>query len=138
MYFRTYDKFPVEAKEIRTEVFVKEQKFQEEFDSIDEYATHIIAYEEDKPIAVCRYFQNEEGKYVLGRLAVIQSHRGKNVGAHVIAEAERQVRELGGESLRLHSQLQAQDFYAKQGYIGGGEIEYEEFCPHIWMTKNLV
>jgi len=138
MYFRTYDKFPPEAKEIRTEVFVHEQKFQEEFDTVDHYAIHIIAYDEDKPIAVCRYFQNEQGQYVIGRLAVIKSYRGQNVGAKMIAETERQVKELGGDSLRLHSQLQAQDFYAKQGYIGEDEIEYEEHCPHIWMSKKLV
>ena len=35
----------------------------------------------------------------------------------------------------LHAQIQAQQFYEKQGDLPYGEIEYEENCPHIWMLK---
>lgn len=40
-----------------------------------------------------------------------------------------------GEYIMLHAQIQAQQFYEKQGDLLYGEIEYEENCPHIWMLK---
>ena len=40
-----------------------------------------------------------------------------------------------GEYIMLHAQIQAQQFYEKQGGLPYGEIEYEENCPHIWMLK---
>lgn len=40
-----------------------------------------------------------------------------------------------GEYIMLHAQIQAQQFYEKQGDLPYGEIEYEENCPHIWMLK---
>ena len=41
MEIKIYNQLPDEAKEIRLEVFVKEQGFEEEFDDIDETAAHI-------------------------------------------------------------------------------------------------
>ena len=29
-------------------------------------------------------------------------------------------------------------FYEKQGYEPYGPVEYEEYCPHIWMKKKLL
>ena len=52
-----YESIPKQAKEIRQKVFVDEQGFQNEFDDIDEAATHIVMFDEDKiPIATCRIF----------------------------------------------------------------------------------
>ena len=49
------------AKEVRQKVFVDEQGFHNEFDDVDETATHI-----------------------LGRLAVIKEYRGKNIGSFMV------------------------------------------------------
>jgi len=56
MEFKTYDKLPSEARDIRVEVFVKEQGFQEEFDSVDNYAMHVVVFDGGRAIATCRYF----------------------------------------------------------------------------------
>ena len=52
---KAYDNLPQEARNIRIEVFVKEQGFEYEFDSFDEQATHILAFDNDKAVATCRY-----------------------------------------------------------------------------------
>lgn len=57
MTFRIYDKLCEDAKQIRTEVFVAEQGFETEFDDTDSKARHIVGYDGEKPVAVCRYFR---------------------------------------------------------------------------------
>ena len=54
MEVKIYNKLPDEAKELRLEVFVKEQGFEEEFDDIDETAAHIVLFDGARPVGVCR------------------------------------------------------------------------------------
>ena len=56
MEIKIYNQLPDEAKEIRLEVFVKEQGFEEEFDDIDETAAHIVLFDGSFPVGVCRIF----------------------------------------------------------------------------------
>ncbi|MBO5363855.1 MAG: GNAT family N-acetyltransferase [Clostridia bacterium] len=138
MRAEAYEYLPPEAKEIRETVFLKEQGFSEEYDEIDEIATHIILFEGDTAIATCRVFPGETpDSYILGRLAVSKECRGRGAGSRMLAEAEACIRKKGGNYLTLHSQLHAREFYEKAGYLAYGEIGYEESCPHIWMKKEL-
>ena len=133
-----YNSLPSFAKIIREEVFIKEQGFESEYDEIDNVATHIVLFDNDLPIATCRVFESDTpGVYVLGRLAVKKEYRSKGIGTFVIGQAEKCVLSVGGNTLTLHSQLQAKDFYIKCGYSQYGQIEYEQSCPHIWMKKEL-
>lgn len=135
---KVYDKLPPDAVSLRTEIFVEEQGFEEEFDAIDETARHIVFYRAEEPVAVCRFFYDEERKsYILGRIAVKKELRGKGTGAHVIKTAERIIKETGGKIVSLHAQERASAFYEKQGYLLTEERGYEEFCPHVWMYKEL-
>ena len=140
MKISVYESFPDSAKEIREAVFVKEQGFQHEIDETDDTAIHIVMFDEEEiPVATCRVFWDEEmGSYVLGRLAVVKEHRGKNIGAAMVEEAEECVKKRGGKSMVLHAQCRAADFYKKIGYTEFGSIENDEGCPHIWMKKNMV
>ena len=82
-------------KQLRTEVFVVEQGFQEEFDTIDEIAEHIVIFDATVPIACCRYFpakDNEKETYYLGRVAVKKSYRKEHLGAVVVQQAEQKIR----------------------------------------------
>lgn len=139
MYFKVYHTLPKEAAELREAVFIREQGFSNEFDEIDRRAVHIVLFDESGlAIAVCRYFWSEEkGCYVLGRLAVAKPWRAKHLGSAVLAEAERQLRAKGETSLMLAAQLNAKPFYEKQGYRPVGDIFFDEYCPHIWMRKQL-
>lgn len=138
MQAKLYNSLPKEAHEIRNEVFINEQGFENEYDSIDETAAHIVMFNEEVPVATCRVFWNTEmNSYVLGRLAVVKEHRGKGIGAAVVEEAENYVRKAGGKELMLHAQCRTTGFYSNLGFAGFGDIEYEEGCPHIWMKKSL-
>lgn len=126
-----------DVKNIRTEVFVDEQKFQEEFDEVDATATHIAFYDGDKAVATCRFFPLDETTYKLGRIAVIKSYRGKNLGRYVMETAEKEIKKLGGKVCKLGAQTRAQGFYEKCGYTPYGEVYKEEYCDHIMMKKII-
>lgn len=139
MDIKVYDRLPSEALDIRITVFVDEQGFVDEVDDIDNIATHLVMFDNDKAIATCRIFEGEnEKEYILGRLCVLASYRGRGLGGEMLKAAERAAAKSGGEVLALHSQYQAREFYAKHGYCEVGELEYEQDCPHIWMKKSLL
>ena len=138
MRIKIFEKIPQQARNIREEVFLKEQGFKSDKDNIDDVATHLVGYEGEKPVATCRVFESEnKGVYFLGRLAVLKAHRGNGYGKQLIAKAEECIMEFGGKSLILHSQLHAKDFYTKLGYTEYGEVEYEQNQPHVWMKKDF-
>ena len=49
-----------DAESIRTEVFIEEQGFSNEFDETDCIAEHIVFYENGPPAAVCRFYPDHE------------------------------------------------------------------------------
>ena len=55
MNTKTYTTLTQEAKDIRIEVFMKEQGFENEFDKIDTISHHIVVFDEGKPIGTCRF-----------------------------------------------------------------------------------
>ena len=136
---KCFDSLPEDSKAIRVAVFVKEQGFNEEFDTVDSFALHFVAYNKiGLPVGTCRIFcENDSSVYLLGRLAVIINERTNGIGKTLIASAEKRALKLGASELRLHSQCRAQVFYEKCGYTAYGEIELDEGCPHIWMKKVL-
>lgn len=50
MNTKTYTTLPQEAKDIRIKVFMKEQGFENEFDDIDQISSHIVVFDETKPV----------------------------------------------------------------------------------------
>lgn len=139
MIIRKYEYLPEEAKEIRTQVFMKEQGFKDEFDEVDNMAIHLVLFDEDeKALGTCRvYFNEDKSCYSIGRVAVLKSCRGKNLGAELIKGAEEAVKAQGGRKIELSGQVRAAGFYEKLGYNRRGEIYLDEGCPHISMEKIL-
>ncbi|MDD6727691.1 MAG: GNAT family N-acetyltransferase [Eubacteriales bacterium] len=139
MTVKVFNSLPDDAKKIRIEVFVDEQGFNEEFDSVDNRAIHFVMYDDNgEAAAVCRTFYEDNPKeYHLGRLAVRKKYRGCHLGAELLAYAEEYVKSLGCEVMELSAQVRASEFYAKQGYEKFGDIYLDEYCPHIMMKKNL-
>lgn len=138
MTIKIYNHLCQDAVSIRTEVFIKEQGFAAEFDNIDGDSVHIVAYEEETPIAVCRVFRDkEEQYYLIGRIAVIKSMRDKHIGAKILSAAEDYIKSHGGDCAALSAQLRVKAFYSKQGYAAEGKIYLDEGCPHILMKKKL-
>lgn len=132
-----YEGIPNQAKEVRQKVFVDEQGFHNEFDDIDETATHIVMFDGDRmPIATCRIFWDTAmNTHILGRLAVIKEYRGKNIGSVIVKEAEKYIKKNGGKCIALHAQCRITAFYQNLGFAEFGDIDDDEGCPHIWMKK---
>ncbi|MCI1951946.1 MAG: GNAT family N-acetyltransferase [Clostridiales bacterium] len=132
-------KLTPQGKEIRQKVFVEEQGFQKEYDEIDLTAEHLVLYDGDIPKAVGRMFREDPQKpvYTIGRVAVLKEFRGEGLGRVVVEELEQKAKKEGGTAIKLSAQCRVQKFYEKLNYHAVGDIFYDEFCPHICMTKEL-
>lgn len=78
MNTKTYTTLPQEAKDIRIKVFMKEQGFENEFDDIDQISSHIVVFDETKPVGTCRFFK-ENNHYTIGRVAVLKEYRNQHI-----------------------------------------------------------
>ena len=96
MHTKTYTNLPQEAKEIRIEVFMKEQGFENEFDDIDDISHHIVVFDNQKPIGTCRFFK-ENDHYTIGRVAVLKEYRKQHVGKLLLESAEKEIQKLNGD-----------------------------------------
>lgn len=124
---------------IRTSVFIDEQGFKDEFDETDKTCTHIVLYDEEKPIATCRYFKEGEN-YHIGRVAIIKEYRGQGLGNRIMQIAENEIRGKCNESkcvIEVSAQVRVSEFYKKLGYKQVGDIYFDEHCEHIRMVKEL-
>lgn len=167
--YKIYNSLPEEARRIRQEVFVEEQGFQNEFDERDIEATHIVVYDDGKPVATCRFYLQDgvhssdsissldgasstcdllssdvvssacdNSSAVIGRVAVLKSCRGKNVGSQMLAYAEDQIRKMGASEIAVNAQTRAMGFYESVGFISSCLENMDEGVPHIWMYKPLL
>lgn len=127
-----------DARNIREEVFVKEQGFVVELDETDKKAVHVVCYDQGCPIAVGRYFQDEEENvYHIGRVAIRKKYRGRHIGRNIMEFMEECIRQEGGKTIHLSAQARVREFYEKLGYQERGESYMEEHCLHIPMEKHL-
>lgn len=85
MEFKIINELTKDEMSIREEVFMQEQSFKNEFDDIDDSATHIVLYDDGSPVGCCRVYPDEAvGGFIFGRLAVKKiswaRYRKKNYG----------------------------------------------------------
>ena len=121
---------------IRTEVFIDEQGFKDEFDETDKICSHIVLYDNETPVATCRYFE-ENGVYHIGRVAVIKKYRGLHLGNEIMQIAEAEILKENGKQIEVSAQVRIKDFYNKLGYKEFGDVYFDEYCEHIAMKKEL-
>ncbi len=106
---------------------MKEQGFKYEFDETDHLAKHMLLFEDDIPVATCRFFFSvERDCYVIGRIAVSKEFRGKQYGKKMLQGAEKTVSDLGGKRIELSAQCRVAEFYKKQGYMELNDIHMDE------------
>lgn len=128
---------PPAAQALRQAVFMEEQGFSYEFDEQDNAALHLVLYDDEEAVAVCRMFPDGPDCWHIGRVAVKKSRRGQHLGEAVMAEAEAAAALRGAKRLALSAQVQASGFYKKLGYVQVGEEYLDEQCPHVNMEKQL-
>jgi len=121
---------------IRTSVFIDEQGFKDEFDETDKTCTHIVLYNNEKPIATCRYFKEGES-YHIGRVAIIKEYREQGLGNKIMQIAETEIQNEGGQKIEVSAQVRVSGFYKKLDYNKIGDIYFDEYCKHIRMIKQL-
>ena len=121
---------------IRTDVFITEQGFRDEFDETDKTCFHIVLYENETPVATCRYFETD-GSYHIGRVAVVKEYRGFHLGEKIMNIAETEIRKCGGHTIEVSAQVRVKNFYEKHGFKEVGETYFDEYCEHVRMVKKL-
>lgn len=127
------------SREIREEVFVKEQEYpiELEFDEADENCWHLVLTNNEKAIATARLLKLSEGVFKPGRIAVLKEYRGKNIGAELLTLIIEKAREMGAKELHIGAQTYAVGFYEKFGFKTTGEEYMDEHIPHIDMIAYL-
>ena len=123
-----------DAYAVRKQVFMDEQGFSTELDETDKIATHVILYDNDKPIATGRIYQ-ENDEYHIGRICVLQAYR-KNHLASIVMQTLEEIGFKQTDTIYLSAQIQAKGFYEKLGYQAYGDEYMDEHCPHIMMKKS--
>ncbi len=125
-----------DASRLRIQVFIEEQGFSVEFDDIDENAVHFVLYDNELPVAVARYY-GDNNPYHVGRIAVKKEYRKNGTGRYLMNKVFEYAKEHGADSLILSAQTRVAGFYEKLGFTQIGQEYFDEFCPHIDMIKSL-
>jgi predicted GNAT family N-acyltransferase len=107
-------------------------------DGKEHAATHLVAYEGDRPIGTARLREHTSGVAKIERVAVRESHRGRGVGRRLMRELENCARENDMDEAILHAQTRVTEFYANLGYDRTGDTFEEAGIPHVEMRKPLV
>ncbi|MEO6365924.1 MAG: GNAT family N-acetyltransferase [Luteimonas sp.] len=125
-----------DLRAVRETVFVQEQNvpLEEEWDALDPQCVHVIARAGDgTPIGTGRLTPERR----IGRMAVLREWRNKGVGDALLLALIAQAHERGWREIALNSQVGAQRFYARHGFIPEGERFIEAGIDHQPMRRKL-
>ena len=90
---------------------------QDEFDEHDgNESKYIVLLDDEYPVATCRFYELDNSTVLVGRVVVLPEYRGQHLGSRVIKEAEKWIKELGYNQIRIDSRVEAVGFYEKLGY----------------------
>lgn len=109
-----------ELLRLRTDVFVVEQKCAyPEVDFHDKIASHVLAWQDDKLVACARILPpgSNYPEASIGRVAVHQELRGKELGKKVFKSALKKAIELyPQENVKVQAQCYLEKFYQDFGF----------------------
>ncbi len=128
------------ARQVRTEVFLQEQRVpvEMEWDEADASAVHAVAYNRlGMPLATGRLLQHAPGVGRIGRMAVSRVLRGAGLGRDILQVLLKAAEQRGDRDVMLHAQRSAEGFYAGEGFVPRGAPFDEAGIPHIEMVKPL-
>ncbi len=126
------------ALRLRYRVFCEEQGVDPaaDQDGRDPEALQLVALEGGRVVGTCRLLlADREAR--LGRMAVEPGHRGRGIGAALLAEAHHAMHEAGAQRIRLHAQTASRGVYERAGYEPLGEEFVEEGIEHLAMERML-
>lgn len=131
-----YETGLAELRMVRETVFVHEQQvpLEEEWDALDPLCRHVIARDEDgQPIGTGRLTPERK----IGRMAVLREWRGRGVGDALLSALMAEAHALGWPEVTLNSQVSAEGFYTRHGFIPQGERFWEAGIEHQSMRRRL-
>ena len=120
---------------VRSVVFVTGQKcLYVDPDGKDLDSFQVFASEGESIIGCLRIYQKEPGVLQIGRVAVIESQRGRGIGMQMMRQAVSYVRDkLTDEKIYLEAQTYAIGFYEKLGFKVISDEFLDEGIPHKGM-----
>ena len=126
-------------RDIRTRVFVLEQKVEpeEDFDGLDGSAMHVLAYADGTPAGTARMLELESGMGKIGRMAVLKKYRGKGVGSRMAEFLVKVAKAMGMKGVEADAQLQAFGFYEGLGFSAEGPIFLDARIEHRKMRLRF-
>jgi len=119
---------------IRNEVFVEEQGIAKELDQDgkDKECSHVLVFEDNQAVATGRVIDTDDGP-LIGRIAVLKEHRGKQYGDLVVRKLVDFCFRQGEKTVKVHSQLHVLGFYEGIGFQVSGKEFLENGISHINM-----
>lgn len=125
-----------DLRAVREPVFVHEQGVPRdiELDALDPACIHVLARDADgRPIGTGRLAP--DGR--IGRMAVLAAWRGRGVGRALLRRLVEAAAERGLPEVHLHAQVDAEGFYAAEGFLPEGERFEEAGIVHQAMRRRL-
>ncbi len=124
-----------DARNVRAQVFIQEQKIPEimEWDDDDACSVHVVVYDNEHPIGTARLLPNGN----LGRMAVISSYRRLGVATLMLTKLLGVAKERGDKEICISAQCAVKQFYIQHGFVQVGEEYLEVDIPHIAMRLIL-
>lgn len=124
-----------QAITIRRIVFINEMNVSEadEFE-FDENATHYLVLKDKQAVATSRWRITDEG-IKLERFAVLKSHRSKGYGRLILKQMLEDAIQQN-KYIYLYAQIEAVNFYQKNGFTTRGDQFMEAGIKHIMMEYN--
>ena len=120
-----------DLRAIRTLVFIKEQAVAPDFewDEIDQVAVHLLATQNNEPIACLRVIDFHK----IGRMAVLKEFRRNGLGTTLLLEAVKICKAHGSKTVHLSAQTHAIGFYEKCGFKVTSAVYQDVHIAHVDM-----
>ncbi len=128
------------AGAIRRQVFIEEQGIPAdmEWDAADASCLHALARNRfGVPLATGRMLEHVPGVAKIGRMAVLRSMRGTQIGRQVLDALMAEARKQGYREVLLHAQLSAENFYLRAGFQRRGQPFEEAGIGHVEMVRAI-
>lgn len=131
----TWNKHQTQLRAVRMPVFVVEQHVTPEFewDDIDATAVHLLATQNNEPIACLRIIDYHK----IGRMAVLKQYRGIGLGGSLLLEAVAICKKHGSKTIHLSAQTHAIQFYEKAGFKQVSDEYCDVDIPHVDMLLEI-
>ena len=134
----TWDELGREAQAIRTAVFVQEQQIpaEMEWDAADASCVHALAYNHfGMALGTGRLLEHAPRVAKIGRMAVLQTMRGADIGRALLEALIEAARRRGDHEVLLHAQMSAAGFYTRAGFSMRGSPFDEAGIAHVEMVR---